>query len=75
MRYALHDKRDSTELRFQTLNDLWAHVRTHALCSEETDPKDVGHARRLLDPNFEIHDFDQDGVVRIEGRARPQNID
>jgi hypothetical protein len=75
MRYALHDKKSSKEIRFRTLKELWAHVRTHDLCSDEVDPWDVDHARRLLDPDFEIHDFDQDGIVRIEGRARPPNIE
>jgi hypothetical protein len=75
MRYALHNREDSTELRFRTLKELWAYVRTKDLCSEETDVGDVDHARRLLDPKFEIHDFDIDGVVRVEGRAPPRNID
>lgn len=75
MRYALHNKRDASELRFKTVKELWAHVRANDLCSEETDVDDVDHARRLLDPRFEIHDFDIDGVVRVEGRASPRNID
>jgi hypothetical protein len=72
MRYALHDRENSSELRFRTLDELWAHVRANDLCSEATD---VDHARHLLDSKFEIHDFDIDGVVRIEGRAPPPNID
>jgi hypothetical protein len=49
-------------------------VRSNDLCSEETDVDDVVHARRLLNPRFEIHDFDVDGVVRVEGRAPPPNV-
>jgi hypothetical protein len=75
MRYALHDREDASKLRFRTLKQLWAHVRANDLCSEETDVDDVDHARRLLDPRYEIHDFDIDGVVRVEGRARPPSID
>ena len=75
MKYALHDRENSSELRFRTLDELWAHVRANDLCSELTDVDDVDHARRLLDSKFEIHDFDIDGVVRIEGRAPPPNID
>jgi hypothetical protein len=75
MRYALHDREDASELRFRKLKQLWAHVRANDLCSEETDVDDVDHARRLLDPRYEIHDFDIDGVVRVEGRARPPSID
>jgi hypothetical protein len=74
MRYALHDLERSTEVKFKTLKELWAHVRSNDLCSEETDVDDVVHARRLLNPRFEIHDFDVDGVVRVEGRAPPPNI-
>jgi hypothetical protein len=75
MRYALHNREEASELRFQTLKELWAHVRANNLCSEETDVDDLEHARSLLDPRFEIHDFDIDGVVRIEGRVPPPNID
>ena len=75
MRYALHNLEDSTELRFRTLKELWAHVRANDLCSEEADVDDIGSARRLLSPKFEIHDFDACGLVRVEGRAPPRNID
>jgi hypothetical protein len=75
MKYALHDRDNSTELRFRTLKELWTHVRANDLCSEGTDVDNVDHARRLLDPRFEIHDFDIDGVVRIERCAPPPNID
>jgi hypothetical protein len=75
MRYALRSKNDSTEFRFKTLKELWAHVRANGLYSEEIDIDDLGHARRLLSDKYEIHDFDLDGIVRIEGRAPPRNID
>jgi hypothetical protein len=75
MRYALHYREDSTEFKFKTLKDLWAHVRANDLCSEQTDIGDVASARRLLRPKYEIHDFDACGVVRVEGRAPPRNID
>jgi hypothetical protein len=75
MRYALPDRKTSSELRFRTLKQLWTHVRDKDLCSEKIDVDDVDHARRLLAPRYEIHDFDIDGVVRIEGRAPPPNID
>jgi hypothetical protein len=74
MRYALHDLERSTEVKFKTLKELWAYVRSNDLCSEDTDVDDVVHARRFLDPRFEIHDFDIDGVVRVEGRAPPPNV-
>jgi len=35
MRYALHSKNDSTELRFKIFKELWAHVRANGLCSEQ----------------------------------------
>jgi hypothetical protein len=72
MRYALHNREDSTE---KTLNDLWAHVRANDLCSQGTEVDDVASARRLLSPRYEIHDFDACGVVRIEGRGPPRNVD
>jgi hypothetical protein len=75
MRYALRNKQDASELRFKTLMALWAHVRANDLCSEETDVDDLVHARRLLSPRFEIHDIDIDGVVRVEGRAPPPNVE
>ena len=75
MRYALHNKQDASELRFRTLKALWAHVRANDLCSEETDVDDLAHARRLLSPRFEIHDIDIDGVVRVEARAPPPNVE
>jgi hypothetical protein len=75
MRYALHDRAGSAEVRFRTLKELWTHVRANDLCSEETDVDDMALARRLLSPRFEIHDIDIDGVVRVEGRAPPSNID
>ena len=71
MKYALHNKREATELRFRTLKELWGHVRAHDLCTVEADVDDVAAARRLLSPDFEIHDFDIDGVVRVEGRDPP----
>lgn len=74
MRYALHDRENSAELRFQSLKELWAHVRANDLCTEATNVDEIDHARRLLDPRFEIHDIDIDGVVRIEGRSPPRNI-
>jgi hypothetical protein len=74
MRYALHDKESSAELKFGTLKALWAYVRAKGLCSEEIDVDDVTSARRLLNPRYEIHDFDACGVVRIEGRVPPKNI-
>ena len=69
MRYALHNRENSTELRFKTLKELWTYVRANDLCSEETDVDDVASARRLLSPKYEIHDFDACGVVR----AAPQH--
>jgi hypothetical protein len=69
MRYALHDREYSSDLRFRMPKEPWAHLRANDLCSEETFVDDADHARRLLDPRFEIHDFDIDGVVRTEGRA------
>ena len=75
MRYALHNRQDASELSFKTLEALWAHVRANDLCSEETDVDDLTHARRLLSPSFEIHDIDIDGVVRVEARAPPPNVD
>jgi hypothetical protein len=75
MRYALHNKQDASELRFRTLKALWAHVRANDLCSEETDVADLAHARRLPSPRFEIHDIDIDGVVRVEARAPPPNVE
>ena len=72
MRYALRNKQDASELRFRTLKALWAHVRANDLCSEETDVDDL--ARRLLSPRFEIHDIDI-GVVRVEARAPPPNVE
>jgi hypothetical protein len=51
----------------RTLKELWAHVRANGLYSEEIDIDDLGHARRLLSDKYEIHDFDLDGIVRIEG--------
>ena len=45
------------------------------LCSEETDVHDLAHARRLLSSRFEIHDIDIDGVVRVEARALPPNVE
>jgi hypothetical protein len=75
MRYALHYRDDFTELKFKTLKELWAHVRANDLCSEQTDIGDVASARRLLRPKYEIHDFDACGVVRVEGRVPPRNID
>jgi hypothetical protein len=62
MRYALRDLERSTEVRFKTLKELWAHVRCNDLCSEETDIDDVVHTRRLLSPRFDIHDFDTSGL-------------
>ena len=69
MKYALHYKRNSTEFRFGTLKEFWAYVRANGLCTVEAD--DIAHAGRLLSPDFEIHDYDIDGVVRIEGRDSP----
>jgi hypothetical protein len=71
MQYALHNKRDSTELHFKTIKALGAHVRANDLCTVADDVDDIAHARRLLSPDFEIHDYDIDGVVRIEGRRPP----
>jgi hypothetical protein len=71
MRYALHSLRDSTELRFRTLKELWTHVRANGLCTEETDVDDIHSARRVLNPLYAIHDFDACGVVRIEPRLVP----
>jgi hypothetical protein len=45
MRYALHDLERSTEARFKTLKELWAHVRADDLCSEQTDVDIDGVAR------------------------------
>ena len=75
MRYALHNKQDASELRFRTLKALWAHVRASDLCLEKTDVADLAHARRLLSPRLEIHDIDMDGVVRVEARAPPPNVE
>ena len=75
MRYALHNKQDASELRFRTLRALWAHVRANDLCSEETDVDDLAHARRLLNPRFEIHDIDIDGVVRVEAPPPAPNVE
>ena len=69
LKYALHYKRNSTEFRFGTLKEFWAYVRANGLCTVEAD--DIAHAGRLLSPDFEIHDYDIDGVVRIEGRDSP----
>jgi len=75
MRYVLHNRQDASELRFKTLEALWAHVCAKDLCSEETDVDDLTHARRLLNPRFEIHDIDIDGIVRVEAGAPPSNVD
>src|SRR3954454_25251164 len=47
MRYALHSKNDSTELRFKTLKELWPHVRANGLCSEEQQLALVGVLRQV----------------------------
>jgi hypothetical protein len=49
MRYALHHRENSTELRFRTLKELWTHVRAESLCVDVTDIDDVNRARRSLD--------------------------
>lgn len=63
MRYALHNVEDSTEVRFRTLDELWQHVQANGLCSGEPP-------QCVLNPRFEIHDFDACGVVRTEPRTR-----
>ena len=75
MRYALHNKQEASELRFRTLRALWAHVRANDLCSEETDVDALVHARRLMNPRFEIHDIDIDGVVRVEAPPPAPNVE
>jgi hypothetical protein len=75
MRYALHNRQNASEVRFKTLEALWAHVRAKDLYSEETEVDNLAHARHLLSPRFEIHDIDIDGVVRVEAGAPPSNVD
>jgi hypothetical protein len=68
MRYALHNVEDSTEVKFPTLDALWRHVRANGLCSQESGAEDAS-TRPILNPKFEIHDFDACGVVRTEPRS------
>jgi hypothetical protein len=68
MRYALHNVEDSTEVKFPTLDALWQYVRANGLCSQDGDADDAS-TRPVLNPKFEIHDFDASGVVRTEPRS------
>ena len=74
MRYALHNVEDSTEVRFPTLDALWQYVRANGLCSQESDAEDAS-PWPILNPKFEIHDFDACGVVRTEPRSQSRRAD
>jgi hypothetical protein len=66
MRYALHNVEDSTEVKFPTLDALWQYVWANGLYSQESDAEDAS-SRLILNPKFEIHDFDACGAVRTIG--------
>lgn len=74
MRYALHNLEDSTEERFLTLDALWQYVRANGLCSQEGDADNTS-SQPILDPKFEIHDFDACGIVRTEPRSQSRRTD
>jgi hypothetical protein len=74
MRYALHNVEDSTEMTFPTLDALWRYVWANGLWSQESDPKDAS-SWLILNPKFEIHDFDACGVVRTESRSQSRRTD
>jgi hypothetical protein len=74
MRYALHNVEDSTEVKFPTLDALWQYVWANGLCSQESDADDAS-SWLILNPKFEIHDFDACGVVRTERRSQSHRAD
>lgn len=74
MRYALHNVDDSTEVTFPTLDALWQYVHANGLCSRESDTEDAS-SWPILNPQFEIHDFDACGVVRTEPRGQNRRTD
>jgi hypothetical protein len=49
-------------------------VHANGLCSRESDTEDAS-SWPILNPQFEIHDFDACGVVRTEPRRHNRRTD